>query len=64
MVDILKELPLTLLLKPYDVQTLAIKAFEYADDERVADAALPSIILIAMVTLIMILVSRFEQARK
>lgn len=40
-IDVMKELPLTLLLKPYQLQTLAIKAYEYADDERVSEAQSP-----------------------
>ena len=38
-IDVMKELPLTLLLKPYQLQTLAIKAYEFADDERISEAA-------------------------
>lgn len=45
-IDILKELPLTLIMKPYDVDTLAVKAFEYASDEMVSSAALPSLLII------------------
>jgi iron(III) transport system permease protein len=35
-IDVLKELPLTLILRPFNFDTLAIRAFEYASDERVA----------------------------
>lgn len=45
-VDVMKELPLTLILKPYDVNTLAVKAYEYASDELIAEASLPSIFII------------------
>lgn len=45
-VDIMKELPLTLILKPYGVTTLAVKAYEYASDEMIAEAALPSLCVI------------------
>ncbi len=45
-VDVMKELPLTLILKPYDVSTLAVKAYEYASDELIAEAALPSLLII------------------
>ncbi|WP_019039635.1 ABC transporter permease [Psychroflexus tropicus] len=45
-IDILKELPLTLIMKPYNVNTLAVKAFEYASDEMVSSAALPSLLII------------------
>lgn len=53
-IDVLKELPLTLILKPYQLQTLAVKAYGYADDERVAEAALPALILIGVIILAMI----------
>ncbi|MEM7382186.1 MAG: iron ABC transporter permease, partial [Bacteroidota bacterium] len=46
-VDIMKELPLTLILKPYDVNTLAVKAYEFASDELVMESALPSLSIIA-----------------
>ncbi|PQJ23388.1 iron ABC transporter permease [Tenacibaculum sp. SG-28] len=45
-VDVMKELPLTLILKPYSVNTLAVKAYEYASDELIAEAALPSLCII------------------
>lgn len=45
-IDILKELPLTLLLKPFRVNTLAVKAFEYASDEQVIESAVPSLLII------------------
>ena len=45
-VDILKELPATLILRPFDFNTLAVKAYELADDERLIDAALPSLLIV------------------
>jgi iron(III) transport system permease protein len=45
-VDILKELPLTLILQPFNFYTLATKAFQYASDERIQEAALASILII------------------
>src|SRR5690606_18415659 len=53
-IDVLKELPLTLILKPYHVNTLAVKAYEYASDERIMEAAIPSLFIIftAMVPVI------------
>ena len=49
----MKELPLTLILKPYNLQTLAVKAYEYAEDERVAEAAIPALMLIVLVGCLM-----------
>lgn len=45
-VDILKELPLTLILRPFNFHTLATKAYELASDELVAESATPSLIII------------------
>lgn len=53
-VDVVKELPLTLVLRPVNVETLAVAAYQFAADERLADAALPSI-AIALVGLIPLL---------
>lgn len=45
-VDILKELPLTMLLQPFNFQTLATRAFRYANDEMVSEAASASLLII------------------
>lgn len=47
-IDTMKELPLTLILKPYHVETLAIKAYEYASDEQILESSLPSLCIIAV----------------
>jgi iron(III) transport system permease protein len=57
-VDVLKELPATLILRPFNFNTLAVRAYELASDERLIDAA-PASLLIVMVGLIpVILLSR------
>lgn len=50
-IDVLKELPLTLILRPFNFDTLAIRAFEFASDERVAEAA-PAAMIIIIIGLI------------
>ncbi|MGB7392007.1 ABC transporter permease, partial [Marinomonas sp.] len=50
-VDVLKELPATLILRPFNFNTLAVRAFELASDERLVDAA-PASIMIVLVGLI------------
>jgi iron(III) transport system permease protein len=45
-IDVLKELPLTLILRPFNFDTLATKAFELANDELISQAAVPSILII------------------
>ena len=45
-VDVLKELPATLVLRPFNFNTLAVRAYELASDERLIDAALPSLTIV------------------
>lgn len=45
-VDVLKELPTTLVLRPFNFNTLAVNAFELASDEFLDEAALPSIFIV------------------
>lgn len=56
--DVIKELPLTLILKPFRVNTLAVKAYEYASDEMVMEAAIPSLLIILTVMLPVIFLNR------
>jgi iron(III) transport system permease protein len=56
-IDVLKELPLTLILRPFNFDTLAIRAFEYASDERVAEAA-PASLIIVIVGLLAVMLLR------
>lgn len=44
-VEILKELPATLILRPFDFDTLAVKAYAYASDERLLEAAAPALLI-------------------
>lgn len=56
-VDILKELPATLLLRPFNFNTLAVRAYELASDERLHDAASASIMIVISGILPVILIS-------
>ena len=47
-VDVVKELPLTLVLRPMNVETLATAAHQFAADERLAEAAWPSLAIAAV----------------
>lgn len=57
-VDVLKELPLTLILRPFNYDTLATKAFEMASDEMVAESSNAALIIIATGVIPIILLSR------
>jgi iron(III) transport system permease protein len=57
-VDVLKELPATLILRPFNFNTLAVRAYELASDERLADSG-PAALTIVLAGLIpVILLSR------
>ncbi|GAA6139096.1 iron ABC transporter permease [Arenicella sp. 4NH20-0111] len=45
-VDVMKELPATLILRPFNFNTLAVRAYELASDERLMDASLASLFIV------------------
>lgn len=47
-VDVIKELPATLVLRPFNTDTLAVMIYQLARDERLGDAALPSLVLVLL----------------
>ncbi len=63
-VDVLKELPATLILRPFNVNTLAVKAYELASDERLIDAALPAISIVLAGILPVIILTRTLETNK
>jgi iron(III) transport system permease protein len=58
LVDVMKELPATLVLRPFNTDTLAVMAYQLARDERLGEAALPSLALVLVSLLPVILLSR------
>jgi iron(III) transport system permease protein len=63
-VDGLKELPATLVLRPFDFETLATQTYNLAKDERLGEAALPSLTIVAVGLIPMMLVSGALGRRK
>ena len=57
-VDVMKELPATLVLRPFNTDTLAVVAFQLARDERLGEAALPSLALVLVGLIPVLLLSR------
>ena len=58
LVDVMKELPATLVLRPFNTDTLAVMAYQLARDERLGEAALPSLTLVVVGLLPVLLLSR------
>jgi len=57
-VDVLKELPATFALRPFDFDTLAVEAYHLAKDERLAEAAAPSLVIVAVALAALLPVTR------
>lgn len=57
-VDVMKELPATLVLRPFGSDTLAVVAYNFARDERLAEAALPSLAIVLVGLIPVVLLSR------
>lgn len=63
-VDVMKELPATMVLRPFNSDTLAVVAYQLARDERLGEAALPSLALVAVGLVPVILLSRTLRSSK
>ncbi len=57
-VEVIKELPATLVLRPFDFNTLAVRAAEMAADERLPDVALPALTIVAAGLLPLMILAR------
>ncbi|WP_382154857.1 ABC transporter permease [Hydrogenophaga sp. ANAO-22] len=62
-VDVMKELPATLVLRPFNSDTLAVVTYQLARDERLGEAALPALTLVLVGLVPVILLSRTLRAR-
>jgi iron(III) transport system permease protein len=63
-VDVMKELPATMVIRPFNFDTLAVRVFQYASDERLVDAAAPALaILIAGMVPVILLSDRITSNR-
>ena len=57
-VDVMKELPATLVMRPFNFDTLATQAYVLASDERLAEASSASLAIVAVGLLPLIVLSR------
>ncbi len=63
-VDVMKELPATMVLRPFNSDTLAVVAYQLARDERLGEAALPSLALVLVGLIPVILLIRTVRSEK
>ncbi|MEM9197767.1 MAG: iron ABC transporter permease [Pseudomonadota bacterium] len=62
-VDVMKELPATLIMRPFNFDTLAVQAHRLASDERLEGAAVPSLIIVGLGALpVALLIRRMRRA--
>ena len=59
-VDCFKELQTTLVLRPFNFDTLVVVAYQFASDERLAEAAVPSLVIVAISVIPVLLLWRSE----
>jgi iron(III) transport system permease protein len=62
-VDVLKELPATLIVRPFNFDTLAVRVYQLASDERLSEAASGSLVIVAIGLIPIILLTRFSTSR-
>ena len=58
LVDVIKELPATLVLRPFNFDTLATRVYRLASDERLAEASIAAILIVLLGLLPTVLLSR------
>ncbi len=64
-VDVMKELPATMVIRPFNFDTLAVRVFQYASDERLVDAAAPALaILVVGIIPVIVLSYRITRSRQ
>jgi iron(III) transport system permease protein len=61
-VEVMKELPATLMLRPFGFDTLATQAWLYAADERLGEAAWPSLLIVLAGLLPVLVLTRRRRA--
>tara|TARA_B100000683_G_scaffold107636_1_gene106001 strand:- start:361 stop:651 length:291 start_codon:yes stop_codon:yes gene_type:complete len=57
-VDIIKELPITLILRPFNFDTLAVQTFQYAVDEMIPKSAIYSLTIVLVGTILLIFLKK------
>ena len=61
-IDLIRELPLTLVLRPFNFHTLATQVYQYASDEMLPESAVPSLIIIAISICFITLILRIKRS--
>ena len=62
--EVIKELPITLILRPFNFETFATQAYIYASQDLIEAAALPSLFLIFWSTILILISSKYILSKK
>ena len=62
--EIIRELPITLILRPFNFETFATQAYVYASQDLIEAAALPSLFLISWATILILFSSKYILSQK
>lgn len=62
-IDVIKELPLTLILRPFNFHTLSTRAYELAGIEQLRQASIPALLIVACALLPLLVLDRMMERR-
>lgn len=63
-IDVFKELPLTLILRPFNYETLATQAYQYANEEMLSYSSIYSMCIIIVCSIVIIISKLIFKSRK
>lgn len=63
-VEVLKELPATLMIRPFNFDTLAVRIYQLASDERFAEASAPALLIVLVGLAPVLILSRMMTASR
>ena len=59
-IEIIKELSATLILRPFNFNTLAVQVYEYASEEKIIESSIPSLIIVVLCVIGVIFMSKIN----
>ncbi len=59
-IEIIKELSATLILRPFNFDTLAVQVYEYASEEKIIESSIPSLIIVVLCVIGIIFMSKIN----
>lgn len=60
-IEIIKELSATLILRPFNFNTLAIQVYEYASEDKILESAVPSLIIVILCIIGIVFISKINK---